>query len=74
VSPRDKRLCEIERLIAEVERGGVAVRPDPFEMTDVACAEEWHRLCHLHPPGWSRPKLDPEEEAEIVAEWRRLTA
>ena len=42
-------------------------------MTDSEAVEEWRRLCHLHPPGMVLPKLDPEEQAAIIAEWRRLT-
>jgi hypothetical protein len=72
VSPIDKRLGEIERILAEFEREVVAWRLAPRDLTDAEAVEEWRRLCHLHPPGWSRPKLNPDEEAAIVAEWRRL--
>ena len=42
-------------------------------MTAAECVEEWHRLCDAHLPG-SRRLLTPEEEAAIIAEWRRLTS
>jgi hypothetical protein len=73
VSPIDKRLGEIERILAGFEREVVAWRPDPHEMTDAEAVEEWRRLCHARPPGSWRPKSDPAQEAAIVAEWRRLT-
>jgi hypothetical protein len=74
VTPLGKRLDEIERMLAKIERDVADYRPDPLKMTDAECAEEWHRLCHLHPPGSWRPRpLSPEEEAAIITEWRRLT-
>jgi hypothetical protein len=47
----DKRLDEIERMLAGIERDVADHRRDPFEMTDAECVEAVHKLCHLHPPG-----------------------
>jgi hypothetical protein len=59
-------------MLAGIERDVADHRRDPFEMTDAECVEAVHKLCHLHPPGWSRPEPDPEKEAEVVAAWREL--
>jgi hypothetical protein len=69
----ERRIAEIEALLAAVERhDGVGHRRDPFEMTDAECVEEWHRLNHLPLPRVMLPKFDLEEEAAIIAKWRRL--
>ena len=70
----ERRIAEIERLLAELAPKSTDHQRDPFEMTDAGCVEEWRRLCPLRPPGSWRPRpLSAEEEAAIIAEWRRLT-
>jgi hypothetical protein len=68
----DRRIAELERLLAEIDRDEGAPRPAPHEMTDQECVDAIRRLCKLPV---ERPRaMDPEEEAEVIAEWRRLTA
>jgi hypothetical protein len=69
----ERRIAEIERMLAELAPNSTDHRRDPFEMTDVECVAAVYRFCHRHPPGWQGPKPDPAEEARIIAEWRRLT-
>jgi hypothetical protein len=69
----ERRLAEIEDMLAAIERhDGAGHRRDPFEMTDSEAVEEWHRLNHLPLPRVMLPKFGPEEEAAIIAKWRRL--
>jgi hypothetical protein len=73
VSPLDKRLGEIERLLAKVERDWAGHRLDPFAMTDAEAVEacRWFNTARRG-DGWQPRRTTPAEEAAMVAAWREL--
>jgi hypothetical protein len=72
MSPIEKRIADLERMIADLEPAPPADWPDPSEMTDAECVKAWHRLAHSRPPSGVSTDLDPEQEAEVARMWREL--
>jgi hypothetical protein len=71
VSPILRRIAEIERLIEQATAADPCERP-VHELTDTECAMEWRKLCHRQVGPRPEP-MSPEQEAELVRQWRELT-
>ena len=68
----ERRIAEIERMLAETVPEPAGPRRDLFKMSAAECVEEWHRLCQSS-GGWRRRPYPPDVEAWIIAKWRALS-
>jgi hypothetical protein len=64
-----RRIAEIERLIEQATAAEPCARP-AHELTDAECVDAYRRLAKLQIP--KPPPFSPQEEAAIVAAWRKL--
>jgi hypothetical protein len=65
----ERRLADLERLVAEAERAPAGVAAKPVDaMTPDEIIEEWRRLTRGPCPPRRLPPLSPAEEARLEAE------